>query len=181
MVKRRPKASLTSQLCGRAPRVRPRAFPERTLVMSKKITIKADSKKSNEPRLVGSIVSDVLQSWNRSTELSVNLKTILRSDARMETDKDYLGVLRRDSDREVDEFLYHDPHFTFTEVALPSSSGRRNVHLYEGRHITCTKRLNGTLRLNFKNLKLNADFDVDSYAFEVANEIREALSGLVEK
>ena len=167
--------------CAEGPSCETEAFPERTLVMSKKITIKAGSKRSKEPRLVGSIVSEVLQSWNTNTELSVNLKTILRSDARMETDKEYWGVLRRDSEREVDEFLYHDPHFTFTEVALASSSGRRNVHLYEGQHITCTKRLNGTLRLNFKNLKLNAGFNIDRYAFEVANEIREALSGLVEK
>ncbi len=111
MVKRRPKASLTSQLCGRVPRVRPRAFPERTLVMSKKITIKAGSRRMKEPRLVGNIVVEMLQGWYPNTELSVDLKTLLRKDVRMVTGKTYPGVLRRDSEAVVDEFRCHDPHY----------------------------------------------------------------------
>ena len=39
--------------------------------------------------------------------------------------------------------------------------------------------MNGTARLNFKNLKQDAYHNVDNYAFEVANEIREALKGFV--
>jgi hypothetical protein len=34
--------------------------------------------------------------------------------------------------------------------------------------------------LNFKNLKMGSDFSIDGYALEVANEIREALDGLIE-
>ena len=180
MVKRRPKASLTSQLCGRAPRVRPRAFPERTLVMSKKITIKAGSGKNSEPRLAGSIVKEVLQSWNRNTELSVDLKTLLRKDVRMVTGKEYHGVLRRDSDADIDEFRCHDPHYTFTET-LPQTAGKRNPHVFDGKFITATRRDDGSLRLNFKELKVGADFSVEKYASGVANELLWALEGLVEK
>ena len=142
---------------------------------------KAGSKRMNEPRQVESIVEEMLQGWNRNTELSVELKTILRSDVCMKTGKEYPGVLRRDSEAEADEFLCRDPHYTFVEATLSSSTYRRNVHLFNGRHITCTKRLDGTVRLNFKNLNLDADFSIDGYALEVANEIRQALKGLVEE
>lgn len=180
MVKRRPKASLTSQLCGRAPRVRPRAFPERTLVMSKKITIKAGSGKNSEPRLAGSIVKEVLQGWNRNTELSVDLKTLLRSDERMVTGKAYQGVLRRDADAEVEEYRSFDPHFTFTET-VPPTAAKRNPHVFEGEFITVTRRDDGSLRLNFKELKTGDDFNLERYALGVYNEICLALAGLIEE
>ena len=40
----------------------------------------AGTRKNNDPRLVGSIVSEMLQGWNRNTDLSVDLKTVLHSD-----------------------------------------------------------------------------------------------------
>lgn len=107
----------------------------------------------------------------------IDLQTYLQNEVLMEPGKEYPGILRRDFPSE--EFGFDDCHYTFTEAALSSSVGRRNVHLYEGDHITCTKRLNGSLRLNFKSLKVDAAFNVDGYALEVANEIREALNGLV--
>lgn len=180
MVKRRPKTSLTFSVDGRAPRVRPGVFPERTLVMSKKITIKAGSMRTNEPRSVGNIVTEVLQGWHRNTELGVDLKTILRSDVRMKTGKTYPGVLRRDSDAVVDEFRCHDPHYTFTETVPPTAT-KRNPHVFDGKYITVTRRDDGSLRLNFKELKVGADFSVEKYASGVANELLWALEGLVEK
>ena len=33
------------------------------------------------------------EGWHRNTDLAVDLKTILRSDRTMKTDKEYLGVL----------------------------------------------------------------------------------------
>lgn len=110
--------------------------------------------------------------------LCIDLKTKLQDEVLMEPGKDYLGILRRDIPSE--EFGFDDCHYTFVESTFPSTSERRNVHLYEGDHITCTKRLNGSLRLNFKSLKIGAGFCVDSYAIEVANEIRAALEGLIE-
>ena len=75
-----------------------------------------NNKHSRKPRLVGGIIGEMLQGWHRNTELSVDLKTILRSDVRMKTGKAYQGVLRRDSDAEIEDFRCHDPHFTFTET-----------------------------------------------------------------
>ena len=122
------------------------------------------------------------QGWHANTELGCNLKTLLHSNKRMQKNKNYLGVLRRDSEAIVDEFLSRDEHFTFTEVAPRPYACRRNVRLFEGEHITCTKSLtDGMVRLNFKNLKEDAVFNVDSYALEVANEIRKALNGFVEE
>ena len=165
----------------------------------------AGSRESNEPRLLGSIVSEMLhgnsplaigyrqyiasqeneedeeQSWHANTDLGCDVKTLLRSDKRAKAGKSYPGVLRLDSDAEIDEFLCRDAHYSFIECTFPPTPERRNVHLYEGDHITCTKRLNGSLRLNFKNLKVDAAFNVEGYALEVANEIREALNGLVVK
>lgn len=114
-----------------------------------------------------------------NTELCINLKTKLQNEVLMKPGKEYPGIMRRDTPSE--EFGFDDCHYTFTEALLSSSTGRRNVCIYEGQHITCTKRLNGTVRLNFKNLKVDAEFNVDGYALEVANEIREALKGLVEE
>ena len=89
----------------------------------------------------------------------------------------YLGVLRRDADGDVDDYLYRDPHYTFVE-ALPWTM-KRNPCVFRGRLITVTRRDDGSLRLNFKPLRLNDGFTVDGYALEVAGEIREALKGLV--
>ena len=45
--------------------------------------------------------------------------------------------------------------------------------------ISITRRENGMLRLNFKPLKADKDFCVDSYAIEVPDELRYALKDLV--
>ena len=87
-----------------------------------------NNKHSRKPRLVGGIIGEMLQGWHRNTELSVDLKTILRSDVRMKTGKAYQGVLRRDSDAEIEDFRCHDAHFTFTETQ--PATLQRQVHLY---------------------------------------------------
>ena len=104
----------------------------------------------------------------------------------MKTGREYRGVLKRDSDTIVDEFLYRDPHYTFIET-LPPAACRRNPRLFDGKHITLTRWTDGSIRLYFKKKRTNAemrtntDFSIDGYAFEVANEIRQALKGLVEE
>ena len=113
--------------------------------------------------------------WNTNTHLCVDLKTYLRSDAIAKADKNYQGVLCREV--ECDEFNY-DEHFTFVET-LPQPAQKRNPRVYNGQYITVTRRDDGSLRLNFKPLRLNDGFTVDGYALEVAGEIREALKGLV--
>ena len=123
--------------------------------------------------------TDNEQGWNRNTELSVNLKTVLCTDRTMQSGKDYLGLLRRDSEGEIDDFLFRDPHYTFVET-LPWTM-KRNPRVFVGRLITVTRRDDGTLRLNFRPLHLGADFTVDGYALAVCDELRRALKGLVER
>jgi hypothetical protein len=120
------------------------------------------------------------EGWHRNTEFACDLKTILSSETRMKTGREYRGVLKRDSDTMVDEFLYRDPHYTFIET-LPPAASRRNPRLFDGKHITLTRWTDGSIRLYFKKMRTNTDFSIDGYAFEVANEIRQALKGLVEE
>ena len=44
----------------------------------------------------GLLLTADLEGWHRNTDLAVNLKTILHTDRRMKTGKDYQGVLRLD-------------------------------------------------------------------------------------
>ena len=121
------------------------------------------------------------EGWHPNTEFSVDLKTILRSDRRMKTGKEYQGVLRRDWDAEVEEFRCRDAHLTFIET-VRMTAGKRNPHVFDGQHITVTRRDDGSLRPNFKPMpKLGANMSVDNYAFEVYRELRQALKGLVEE
>ena len=120
------------------------------------------------------------EGWHRNTEFACDLKTILSSETRMKTGREYRGVLKRDSDTIADEFLYRDPHYTFIET-LPPAASRRNPRLFDGKHITLTRWTDGSIRLYFKKMRTNTDFSIDGYAFEVANEIRQALKGLVEE
>ena len=131
---------------------------------------------SRKPRLVGDILSEMLQGWHRNTELSVDLKTILSSDRRLKAGKDYHGILRRDVD--YDEFRT-DEHFTFVET-LPWSR-KRNPRLFNGNYISITRQDDGTLRPNFKPMKIDEHFSADSYAFKVYLELLKALLGLIEK
>ena len=98
----------------------------------------------------------------------------------MKTGREYRGVLKRDSDTIVDEFLYRDPHYTFIET-LPPAASRRNPRLFDGKYVTLTRWNDGTIRLYFKKLRTDDDFTVDGYALAVCNEIRQAIKGLVER
>ena len=113
----------------------------------------------------------------KNTDYGCNVKTILRDDRRMRTGKDYLGVLRRDTEAEVDEFLSRDPHYTFVETDPWTS--KRNPRLFRGRYITITRRDDGSLRLNFRPMPVGVK--VDNYAFKVYLELRKALIGLIGK
>ena len=140
----------------------------------------AGTRKNNDPRLVGSIVSEMLQGWNRNTDLSVDLKTVLHSDLSMKTGKEYQGVLRRDSDIDYDDYRCHDAHYTFIET-VPPTPRKRNPHVFVGKYITVTRKDDGSLRLNFRPLKTGKGFNVSLFAVGVSNELLWALEGLVEE
>ena len=107
----------------------------------------------------------------------ITLQTILQTDNLLKDGKCYLGLLRRKLPSEGN--IYGD-QYEFEEVEVPLTVCRRNVHLFIGQHVTLTRRPDGSLRLNFKNLKIENDFSIDTYCLEVANEIRMALKGVVE-
>ena len=164
---------------------------------------KAGSKGMNEPRLLGSIVEEMLhdnsplakgyrqyiaslengdaeeQGWHTNTELGCDVKTFLHSDKRLLVNKEYLGILRLDSEADIDEFRYSDPHMTFIEVVRPKA-GKRNPHLFFGEFITITRRDDGTPRLNFRPVKMDRNFSLERYALGVSNELLWALEGLIE-
>jgi hypothetical protein len=134
---------------------------------------------SNEPLAVAyreRTTDSEKQGWNPNTHLSVDLKTLLRSDSKMKAGKDYQGVLKRDV--EIDEFHW-DEHFTFVET-LPWTS-KRNPRVYNGKFISVTRQDDGSLRPNFKPLKIGEDFSLERYALGVYNELSIALGGLVEE
>ena len=105
--------------------------------------------------------------FNRNTELCVDLKTILISDRRAKTNKDYPGLLTRDG-RE---------HFTFIETQ--PTTAKRNPQLFKGKYITITRWADGSLHPNFRPMPEN--MSVSNYAFNVYRELIGALKGLVEE
>ena len=120
------------------------------------------------------------ESWNRNTELGVDIKTFLCRDERMQTGKGYSGRLRRDSDAVVDDFFCRDAHFTFVEMAAAKS--KRNPHVFEGTYVTITRCDDGSLRPNFKRLPLGGEgFSAEHYALGVCNELARALNSLIGK
>ena len=165
--------------------------------MKKVIKTRAGSEVQYGPRLVGEILHDYLensneplavayrerttdsekQGWNPNTHLSVDLKTLLRSDSKMKAGKNYQGILRRD---EVCEEFHYDEHFTFVET-VPQTAGKRNPRVFDGKYITVTRRDDGSLRLNFKELPKGVNFNLERFALGVYNELCLALGGLIEE
>ena len=135
-------------------------FPERTFVMKTRMTEE--------------------QGWHRNTEFSCEVKTVLLSDRKMKPGKEYIGMLKLDFEGMEDDYHYRDSHYTFVETIHPTA-GKRNPHVFRGKYITITCRDDGSLRPNFKPMKMGAGFSIDSYAIGVCNELRQALHGLVEE
>ncbi len=123
-------------------------------------------------------VSELTSRWQRSTELCVDLKTVLHSDTFVRQGKEYRGVLRRDHDADIDDFRCRDAHFTFTETAVQSDD-KRNPHVFLGQYITITRRPDGTLRPNFRPMP--AGIPAERYALGVSNELIWGLEGLLEE
>ena len=113
-----------------------------------------------------------------NTELCIDLKTKLQDEVLMKPGKDYPGILRRDAPSE--DFGFDGSHYTFIET-LPSTDGKRNPRIFDGKYLTVTRRDDGSYRPNFKPIKVGVGFSVDGYAIGVCNELRQALSGLVER
>ena len=105
-----------------------------------------------------------------STDLGMDVKTVLHSSKIAKIGKDYQGVLTRDN----------DDHYTFIET-IPPATGKRNPQVFNGKFITITRMSDGTYRPNFKPVKIGANFNVKAYALCVYLELNKALKGLVEE
>ena len=115
---------------------------------------------------------------NKNYLLGIDLEIRLSGDKLTKSGKEYLGILRNKLPNEGNIYCNQ---YSFTEVVVSPTTVKRNVCTYDGEHITATRRLtDGKPRLNFKSLKVDAEFNVDGYAREVANEIRKALKDFVE-
>lgn len=108
--------------------------------------------------------------FKTNTDLCVDIKTNLITDRIAMTGKYYPGTLHRDSEE----------HYSFTEAARPSK-GSRTPQVFNGKFITVTCSSDGRLRLNLKATYLNEDFAVEDFAKGIAQEINQALDGLIEK
>lgn len=111
-----------------------------------------------------------LRGWNRNTDCCVDVKTFLRSDRLTRIGKTYQGLLRLD----------HQYHYTFIETKSTKTQ-RRNPRIYEGRYLTVTCQADGSFRPNLRQVPVGSGFNIDDYAIAVCNELRAALTGLVEE
>ena len=167
-VKRRTVGQSHFPCCAEGTSCETEVFPESTLVMKTSITTHAADYNNKE------------NGWHRNTEFSCEVKTVLHSDRRMKPGKEYTGMLRLDNDAITEDYYYRDSHYTFVET-LPTTAGKRNPHVFRGKYITITRRDDGSLRPNFKPMKIGAGFSIDSYAIGVCDELRQALTGLLEE
>lgn len=138
----------------------------------------------NEPKVASVLLEEFFQSnkplafayrkWQvfPNTELDVDLKLLTHEPGRMRVGTLLNGVLARDSEE----------HFSFYEDALEKGTPKRNPHVFCGEFITVTRWSDGSYHPNFKPTKIGGrGFNLESYAFGVACELREALKGLIEE
>ena len=105
-----------------------------------------------------------------TTELCVDLKTILTSDRKAKRFKDYRGVLTRDG-RE---------HFTFLEDAQERKIVRRYPCIYKGFCLNVHRRDDGLLYLNFRQPRYTRFYTFRDFCREAAEELLMVV-GLVEE
>ena len=157
--------------------------------MKKTNSTRAGSEAQYGPRLAGAVLHDYLENSNDplavafrdrlykdffpDTHLGVDLKLITREPGRMHVGAYLDGMITRDDDY----------HFTFVQNDLGLKKlgvTRRHPHVYVGKYITITRWDDGSLHPNFKAVTFGKDFNLMSYAYGVAYELREALGGLLE-
>ena len=143
---------------------------------------KAGSKKVNEPRLLGSILSDMLHSdsplavayrdrLHPNTELCVDLKLLTRKPGRLPIGKILGGSLAHDDEQ----------HYTFTEGQRQMVVSRRYPLVYQGWYVNVHRHDDGALYPSFKRVPIKEDTDVEDYIKIVGLELRNGLKGFVGK
>ena len=145
---------------------------------------KAGSQEQNEPRLIGSIVEEMLhgrsllaqtccEQLHPHTEPCVDLKLLKQKPGRLRVGKCLEGILARDG-RE---------HFTFIEEASEMKRAAvvsRNPLVYAGACINVHRRDDGSLYPTFRHPQLSTFYTFRDFCREAAEELL-MMAGLGEK
>lgn len=142
--------------------------------------LQAGSNEQHEPRLIGELLNDLLQSDEPlfkdifpNTELSVDLKLLTREPGRMDVGAYLDGTITHDG----------EDHFTFIQNASEKKKvevTQRNPHVYCGLRINVNRKDDGTLYPTFNRPRYTKDFTFQDFCREAAEELL-AVAGLVEK
>ncbi len=166
-----------------------------------KSNIEAGSRESNEPRLLGSIVSEMLhgdsplaigyrqyiasleneetevendqlfKDFYPNTELGVDLKLITRTPGRMPVGDFINCMLTRDSDY----------HYTAVENDIKRKvAEQRNPYVYTGKRINVHLKSDGTPYPTFNRPRYTKDFSFQDFCREAAEELL-VVAGLIEE
>lgn len=138
----------------------------------------AQNKNEHEPKLIGDIFKDMLQSDSPfavayrqrhataypNTEPCIDLKLLTRQPGRIAIG-DYLdGALTRDG----------DDHYLFIENATDKKRTvvtQRNPHVYEGQFINVNRKSDGTLYPTFNRPQFTDDFTFKHFCLAAAEEL----------
>ena len=141
------------------------------------------SASSHEPRLVGDILPEMLQSNSPlasgyrqhqqvypNTEPGVDLKLLTREPGRIPIGNYLDGAITRDA----------DDHFLFIENATDKKRNdvqQRNPHVYEGVYININRKPDGTLYPTFNRPQFNKQLSFLKFCRRAAEELIQVASG----
>ena len=164
-----------------------------------KSNIEAGSRESSEPRLLGSIVSEMLHG---NSPLAVGYRQYIASQENEEDEPDKLfkdfypntepGIdLKIFSHKPgrmpvgdcINCMLTHDDdyHYTAVENAIERKvAEQRNPHVYLGKRINVNRKDDGTLYPTFNRPNYTKDFSFQDFCREAAEELL-VVAGLIEE
>jgi hypothetical protein len=104
---------------------------------------------------------------NNNTHLCVNVKTRLVNDKQMVPGKTYRCTVKRDV--VCEDYLY-DELFTVTGIP-PSTNGKRNPKIYEGKCVNVHQRADGSLYPTLKQPRFTVDYTFQDFCKQASREL----------
>ena len=101
----------------------------------------------------------------KNTNLCVDLKTVMQSDAHLVEGQCYTGVLTRDG----------EDHFIFEESCHRGRSPR-NPKLFDGNYCSLVHMQNGKYQIHMKTINASSITNRNQFAFNVYSELLTAFS-----
>lgn len=98
----------------------------------------------------------------KSTNLCIDLKTVMQNDSILVKGQCYNGILTRDS----------ETHFRFEE-AIRKGRAPRNPKLFDGKRISMVRKSNGRYQIHMK--AMGEELDREKFALEIYGEVVSAL------